>query len=135
MTHLTVSSQRAVLPGVALGAMMEVMNTKLIVVVGGAGNPGRLLLRSLSSQPEVRVAVLSRDPHKPDVAALAGDRVTTRENTARFTAEPANIYAWLPRMCARGKYGGQASATQRHNERYPQNQAETVAQALARGVV
>ncbi len=51
------------------------MNSKLVVVVGGAGKLGRLIVGSLLEQPGVRVRVLVRDPKKPDVSTLAGERV------------------------------------------------------------
>jgi nucleoside-diphosphate-sugar epimerase len=54
---------------------MEAMS-KLVVVAGGAGKLGRLVIDSLLSHPGVEVRVLVRDPKKPEVAALARDRVS-----------------------------------------------------------
>lgn len=51
------------------------MNTKLVVVAGGTGKLGRLVVNALLEHPSARVRVLARDPGKPDVAAMAGDRV------------------------------------------------------------
>lgn len=51
------------------------MNSKLVVVAGGAGKLGRLLVNALLAHPSVRVRVLVRDPLKPEVAAIARDRV------------------------------------------------------------
>ncbi|PTL79239.1 NmrA family NAD(P)-binding protein [Vitiosangium sp. GDMCC 1.1324] len=51
------------------------MDTKLIVVVGGAGKLGRLIVNSLLAHPDTRVRALVRNPGKPEVAALAQDRV------------------------------------------------------------
>lgn len=51
----------------------------------------------------------------------------------RLTAEPGNMFAWLPLMYARAIFGGQALLGPSHNARYPQIRPETVAQAIARG--
>ena len=51
------------------------MNNKLIVVAGGAGKLGRRIVDALLAHPGVQVRVLVRDPGKPDVAAMARDRV------------------------------------------------------------
>lgn len=48
------------------------MNSKLIVVVGGAGKLGRLLISALLQTPGVRVRALVRDPRRAEVADLAG---------------------------------------------------------------
>lgn len=58
-----------------------------------------------------------------------------RETQRRLAAEPSNLYAWLPLMYARGVFGGEALLGPTHNTRYPAIQAETVAQAMARGAV
>lgn len=63
----------------------------------------------------------------------------TLEDLARETAralreQPHDMYGWLPLMYARGVYGGQAVLGPTMNGRYPSIQAETVPQALARGV-
>jgi NmrA-like family len=58
-----------------------------------------------------------------------------QETQRRLTAEPANMYAWLPLMYARGVYGGQALLGASENGRYPEIRPETVAQAIARGAV
>lgn len=57
------------------------------------------------------------------------------ETRRRLAAEPANMYAWLPLMYARGVFGGQALLGATHNARYPQIEAESVAAAVARGAV
>ena len=57
------------------------------------------------------------------------------ETRRRLAAEPANMYAWLPLMYARGVFGGQALLGAMHNARYPQIEAESVAAAVARGAV
>jgi nucleoside-diphosphate-sugar epimerase len=57
------------------------------------------------------------------------------ETQRRLTAEPANMYAWLPLMYAQGVFGGQALLGDTVNRRYPQIHAETVAQAIARGAI
>jgi nucleoside-diphosphate-sugar epimerase len=57
------------------------------------------------------------------------------ETQRRLVAEPANMYAWLPLMYARGVFGGQALLGPTHNARYPEIEAETVARAAARGAV
>jgi nucleoside-diphosphate-sugar epimerase len=51
------------------------MNNNLVVVAGGAGKLGRLLVGALLEHPSVRVRVLVRDPQRPEVASIAGDRV------------------------------------------------------------
>jgi nucleoside-diphosphate-sugar epimerase len=51
------------------------MNNKLIVVAGGAGKLGRLIVNALLDHPGVRVRVLVREPNKPEVTAMARDRV------------------------------------------------------------
>jgi nucleoside-diphosphate-sugar epimerase len=58
-----------------------------------------------------------------------------RETQRRLTAEPQNMYAWLPLMYARGIFGGQALLGPTHNARYPHIQPESVAQAIERGVL
>lgn len=58
-----------------------------------------------------------------------------RETQRRLATEPTNMYAWLPLMYARGVFGGQALLGATQNARYPAIQAETVAQAMARGAV
>jgi nucleoside-diphosphate-sugar epimerase len=57
------------------------------------------------------------------------------ETKRRLAAEPANMYAWLPLMYARGVFGGQALLGPSENGRYPAIRPETVAQAIARGAV
>ena len=57
------------------------------------------------------------------------------ETQRRLGAEPANMYAWLPLMYARGVFGGHALLGATHNARYPAIQAETVAGAAARGAI
>jgi nucleoside-diphosphate-sugar epimerase len=57
------------------------------------------------------------------------------ETRRRLTTEPQNMYAWLPLMYARGVYGGQALLGEIENARYPEIHPETVAQAIARGVL
>ena len=61
--------------GGMVGAMETKLDNKLIVVAGGAGKLGRLLVDALLANPSTRVRVLVRDPSRPDVASLAGDRV------------------------------------------------------------
>jgi nucleoside-diphosphate-sugar epimerase len=51
------------------------MNDNLIAVAGSAGKLGRLVVNALLEQPDVKVRALVRDPHKPEVASLAGPRV------------------------------------------------------------
>ncbi len=51
------------------------MTNKLVVVAGGAGKLGRLIVNALLEHPSVRVRVLVREPNKPEVAAMARDRV------------------------------------------------------------
>jgi hypothetical protein len=57
------------------------------------------------------------------------------ETQRRLTAEPQNMYAWLPLMYARGVYGGQALLGKSENARYPEIRPESVAQAIARGAL
>ena len=52
------------------------MSSKLIVVAGGAGKLGQLLIQSLLAHPGVQIRALVRDPGKPEVAALAQERVS-----------------------------------------------------------
>ena len=58
-----------------------------------------------------------------------------QEIERRMAAEPRNMMAWLPLMYARGMYGGKALLGPVLNARYPEIQAETVAQAIAHGAV
>jgi nucleoside-diphosphate-sugar epimerase len=58
-----------------------------------------------------------------------------QETSRRLAAEPANLYAWLPLMYARGMYGGQALLGPSENARYPEIKPETVADAIARGAL
>jgi len=51
------------------------MKEKLVVVAGAAGKLGRLVVGELLRQPGARVRLLVRDPNKPEVAALRGERV------------------------------------------------------------
>jgi len=72
--------------------------------------------------------------------ALARERLGSLEELQaevqhRLTAEPRNMYAWLPLMYARGMFEGQALHPARYNERWPEIAAETVAQAIERGVL
>jgi nucleoside-diphosphate-sugar epimerase len=57
------------------------------------------------------------------------------ETQARLAAEPHNLYAWLPLMYAQGVFGGQALLGPLSNDRWPQIQPETVAQAIRRGAL
>jgi nucleoside-diphosphate-sugar epimerase len=57
------------------------------------------------------------------------------ETLRRLATEPQNMFAWLPLMYARGVFGGQALLGPLHNARYPQIQAQTVAEAMASGAV
>lgn len=57
------------------------------------------------------------------------------ETKRRLAAEPANMYAWLPLMYARGVFGGQALLGETHNALYPQIKPENLAAAVARGAV
>ncbi|MBL8682486.1 MAG: NmrA family NAD(P)-binding protein [Myxococcales bacterium] len=57
------------------------------------------------------------------------------EVTRKLSAEPSNMYAWLPLMYARGVFEGQALLGPTLNARYPEIAAETVAQSIARGAV
>lgn len=57
------------------------------------------------------------------------------EVARRLAAEPANMYGWLPLMYARGVFEGQALLGPLENDRYPDIQPESVAQAMARGAV
>lgn len=57
------------------------------------------------------------------------------ETARRLSAEPANMYAWLPLMYAQGVFGGQALLGATHNASYPGIKAETVAQAIERGAL
>ncbi len=57
------------------------------------------------------------------------------ETQRRLTAEPHNMYAWLPLMYARGVYDGQALLGKSENARYPEIRPESVAQAIARGAL
>jgi nucleoside-diphosphate-sugar epimerase len=47
---------------------------KLVVLAGGTGKLGRLLIRSLLADPDVRLRVLLRDPGRPEVKSLAHER-------------------------------------------------------------
>ena len=72
--------------------------------------------------------------------ALTLERLGSLEELEQATkralaSEPANMYAWLPLMYARGVYGGQALLGELQNHRYPDIHAETVAQAMSRGAI
>ena len=58
-----------------------------------------------------------------------------QEVARRLASEPANMYAWLPLMYARGVFGGQALLGPSENARFPAIKAENVAQAIARGAL
>lgn len=66
------------------------MKDKLVVVAGGTGRLGRLIVEALLTHPSARVRVLARDPKKPEVAALAGERV----ELAAFDATSADAAMW-----------------------------------------
>lgn len=68
-------------------------NDKLIVIAGGAGKLGRLLVRALLEHDNVRVRVLVRDPQKPDVAGMAGERVELRAFDAVAASDAARAEA------------------------------------------
>lgn len=55
--------------------MLMGMRNKLIVVAGASGRLGRLVIEALLRDPHARVRALVRDAEKPEVAALAKDRV------------------------------------------------------------
>jgi len=57
------------------------------------------------------------------------------ETRRRLATEPASMHAWLPLMYAQAVFGGRALLGPRHNARYPHIEAESVAQAIARGVL
>jgi nucleoside-diphosphate-sugar epimerase len=57
------------------------------------------------------------------------------ETSRRLAEQPHNMYAWLPLMYARGVFEGNALLGPTLNARYPEIQAETVAQCIARGAV
>lgn len=58
-----------------------------------------------------------------------------QEVQTQLANQPGNMYAWLPLMYARGVFEGQALHPTRHNERWPEIEPQTVAQAIARGAV
>jgi nucleoside-diphosphate-sugar epimerase len=58
-----------------------------------------------------------------------------QEVQRRLTEQPKNMFAWLPLMYARGMFEGQALLGERHNARWPEIAADTVAQAIARGAI
>lgn len=70
------------------GAIFEDMNEKLVVVAGAAGKLGRLVVGELLRQPNVRVRLLVRDPQKPDVASLRGERAELVAFDATTATEP-----------------------------------------------
>jgi nucleoside-diphosphate-sugar epimerase len=57
------------------------------------------------------------------------------ETHRRLSAEPGNMYSWLPLMYARGVFGGQALLGPAQNARYSAIAAESLAQAFARGAI
>jgi nucleoside-diphosphate-sugar epimerase len=57
------------------------------------------------------------------------------ETHRRLAAEPANMYAWLPLMYARGVFGGQALLGPLQNDRYPAIVPATIAQTIAAGAL
>ncbi|MBS2016358.1 MAG: NmrA family NAD(P)-binding protein [Deltaproteobacteria bacterium] len=57
------------------------------------------------------------------------------ETRRRLQAEPANMYAWLPLMYARGVFSGQALLGPTLNDRYPHIAAEPLTKAMARGAL
>lgn len=66
------------------------MTTKRIVVAGAAGKLGRLVVQELLRHPSVQVRALVRDPARPDVASLKGERV----ELVAFDAQAADDAAW-----------------------------------------
>lgn len=72
---------------------------------------------------------------KPTLERLGSLEDLERETKRRLAAEPANLYAWLPLMYARGMYGGQALLGPLENARYPEIKPDTVAAAIARGAL
>lgn len=57
------------------------------------------------------------------------------ETKRRFETEPANMFAWLPLMYARGVFGGRAVLGPSQNALYPNIVPETLSQAMARGAL
>lgn len=57
------------------------------------------------------------------------------ETKSRLSAEPQNMYAWLPLMYAQGVWGGQALLGESHNSLFPAITPESVAQAMTRGAI
>jgi nucleoside-diphosphate-sugar epimerase len=72
---------------------------------------------------------------KPRLERLGSLDDLERETKRQLAAEPANMYAWLPLMYARGMFGGQALLGPTRNERYPEIETESVAQVIARGAL
>jgi nucleoside-diphosphate-sugar epimerase len=72
---------------------------------------------------------------KPTLERLGSLAELEQETKRRLAAEPANMYAWLPLMYARGMYGGQALLGPSENARYPEIKPESVGQAIARGAL
>jgi nucleoside-diphosphate-sugar epimerase len=65
------------------------MKNRLIVVAGAAGRLGRLVTTELLRHPDVRVRLLVRNPEKPEVAALRGERTELVAFEATAVREPA----------------------------------------------
>lgn len=57
------------------------------------------------------------------------------ETSRRLATEPANMYAWLPLMYARGVFEGQALLGPTHHAIYPEIDVEDLSAAMARGAV
>lgn len=72
---------------------------------------------------------------KPTLGRLGSLDDLRAELARRLAGEPQNMYAWLPLMYARVVFEGQALLGPTLNARYPEVQAETVAQCIARGAV
>lgn len=72
---------------------------------------------------------------KPTLERLGSLAELEQETGRRLASEPGNMYAWLPLMYARGVFGGQALLGPSENARFPEIEAETVAEAIARGAL
>jgi nucleoside-diphosphate-sugar epimerase len=69
------------------------MTNKLIVVAGGTGKLGRLIVDAVLAHPGTRVRILVRDPGKPEIAALASDRVELAAFDATGASDAARAEA------------------------------------------